>query len=191
MTRAIRIVLPVVAMAFLATAQAGARADETVERFFGSFVGTGNAENLLKGEKEVRDLDVSITEFKDDGFTLKWITVVRGEDGARTGDDVRRREVEESFIPVEDKENVFVLAPTGGLFQKAELPNPLLGEAIRWAAIEGNAMTVYSLAINDSGGAELQVYRRALTEKGMDITFQRLKDEQLVVRMKGTLVRTE
>ncbi|MBO6784871.1 MAG: hypothetical protein JJ899_16595 [Alphaproteobacteria bacterium] len=191
MIRPLRIAFPLIAIAVLAAASGSAQVEQDVTRFFGSYVGTGSAENLARGENEVRDLDVTIEEFKDDGFTLKWITVVRGEDGARTGDDVRRREVEESFIPVEDKENVFILAPTGGLFQKSELPNPLKGDPVRWASIDGNAMTVYSLAINESGGSELQVYRRALTEKGMDITFQRLKDEEVVVRMKGTLVRTQ
>lgn len=181
-----------VAPFLLLTALIGpAYAQEDISRFFGTYVGSGNAENLAQGDKEVRDLDVTIETFKDDGFTLKWITVVRGEDGARTGDDVKRREVEENFVPAEDRENVYVPAPDGGLFQKAETPNPLDGEAARWAAVEGNAMTVYSLAISEGGGAELQVYRRALTEKGMDISFLRLHDEDVVLRMKGTLVRTQ
>ena len=52
-------------------------------------------------------------------------------------------------------------------------------------------MTVYSLAISKGGGAELQVYRRALTEKGMDISYLRLHEEDVVLRMTGTLVRTQ
>lgn len=180
-----------VASVLLLLAATGAPANETVAKFYGTYVGSGSAEITKSGETEARDLDVTVERYKDDGFTLKWITVVRGANGARTGDDVRRREVEENFVPVEDKANVFVLAPQGGLFQKSELPNPLLGEAMRWAAIEGDDMTVYSLAINQTGGSELQVYRRSLTEKGMDITFMRLQDEDVKVRMSGTLVRTQ
>lgn len=180
-----------VAAAFVLVAGNGAYANEVITKFYGSYVGSGDAEVQDRKEKEVRDLDVTIQSFKNDGFTIKWITVVRGADGARTGDDVKRREVEENFIPVEDKENVFVLAPKGGLFQKSELPNPLLGDAIRWAAIENNDMTIYSLAISDTGGSELQVYRRRLTGKGMDITFMRLQDEDVKVRMSGKLVRTQ
>jgi len=37
----------------------------------------------------------------------------------------------------------------------------------------------------------LQVYRRSLTEKGMDIRFMRLQDEDVKVRMSGKLVRTQ
>ena len=169
----------------------GAHADETIEKFFGNYVGLGNATIAEGDRREVRDLDVTVERFKNEGFTLKWITVIRDENGGRTGADVKRREVEENFIPVEDKENVFVLSPKGGLFQKSELPNPLRGEAVRWASIEDNAMVVYSMAISASGGAELQVYRRSLTDKGMAISFMRLQDEDVKVRMSGDLVRTK
>ncbi len=175
MSRGLLAPFPFVLVLLLAAVALPAQADEDISRFFGTYVGSGNAENIAQG----------------DGFVLKWITVVRGEDGARTGEDVKRREVEETFIPAKDRPNVFIPAPNGRLFQKAETPNPLDGEAARWAAIEGNAMTVYSLAISEGGGAELQVYRRALTEKGMDISFLRLHDEDVVLRMKGTLVRTQ
>lgn len=182
------------ATAFLAACiilTGGAHADEVVEKFFGNYVGAGNAVILDKDRREIRDLDVTVERFKNEGFTLKWITVIRDAEGGRTGADVKRREVEENFIPVEDKENVFVLSPKGGLFQKSELPNPLRGDAVRWAAIEDNAMTVYSLAINEHGGSELQVYRRSLTDKGMAISFMRLQDEDVKVRMSGELVRTK
>lgn len=52
-------------------------------------------------------------------------------------------------------------------------------------------MIVYSLAINENGGSELQVYRRSLTDKGMSISFVRLQDEDVKVRMSGELVRTQ
>ena len=52
-------------------------------------------------------------------------------------------------------------------------------------------MIVYSMAISASGGSELQVYRRSLTDKGMTISFMRLQDEDVKVRMSGDLVRTK
>lgn len=168
-----------------------ARATEAVEKFFGNYVGSGNAVIADGDRREVRDLDVTVERYKNEGFTLKWITVIRDADAGRVGDGVKRREVSENFIPVEDKENVFVLSPEGGLFQKSELPNPLRGDAVRWAAIDGNTMIVYSLAISENGGSELQVYRRALTDKGMTISFMRLQDEIVKVRMSGELVRTQ
>ncbi|NNE84878.1 MAG: hypothetical protein HKN28_13010 [Alphaproteobacteria bacterium] len=186
---------PLLILAFVATAltlSAGtALASEAAEKFYGSFVGQGTAERIREKVTEQRDLDVTVEAFKNGGFTIKWITVVRGSDGARVGDDVKRREVIENFIPLEDKQDVYVLAPKGGLFKKAELPNPLLGEPMRWATVENGAMTIYSMAIADNGGSELQVYRRTLTDKGMDISFLRMQDETVELRMEGTLVRTQ
>ena len=161
------------------------------EGFYGSFVGSGTAKRVAEKKTEQRDLDVTVEAYKKGGFTIKWITVIRGTNGARVGDDVKRRAVEENFMPLEDRAGVFVLAPKGGLFQKAELPNPLRGEPMRWATVAKGAMTIYSMAIGDDGGSELQVYRRTLTEKGMDISFLRMRDETVVVRMEGTLVRTK
>lgn len=184
--------LTVVVVAAALPISAGiALAAEEQEKFYGSYVGSGIAKHVGQDITEQRDLDVTVEEYKNGGFTIKWITVVRGSDGQRVGDDVKRREVEEHFIPLEEKEDVFILAPKGGLFQKAELPNPLRGEPMRWATIEDEAMTVYSMAINDEGDSELQVYRRTLTEKGMDISFLRMQDETVKLRMSGNLVRTK
>lgn len=168
-----------------------ARAAESVEKFYGSYVGSGTATLLAEKKTEQRDLDVTIEAFKGNGFTVKWITVVRGPDGQRVSDDVKRREVVEDFIPLEGKDNVYVLAPKGGLFQKAELPNPLRGEPMRWAKVENGALTVYSMAIGENGGSELQVYRRSLTDSGMDISFLRMRDETVEVKMEGKLARAK
>ncbi len=181
----------VVVAAALPTIASAALAAEEPEKFYGSYVGSGTAQRIVDNITEQRDLDVTVERFKNGGFTIKWITVVRGADGERAGDDVKRREVEENFIPLEDKEGVYILAPKGGLFQKAELPNPLRGEPMRWATIENGAMTVYSMAITGTGGSELQVYRRTLTDKGMNVSFLRMHNENVELKMEGTLVRTK
>lgn len=190
--RSLKSFLTIVVVAVVLPVGAGtALAAEKQEKFYGSYVGSGTAERVTENITEQRDLDVTIEAYKNGGFTIKWITVVRGTDGARVSDDVKRREVEENFIPLEDKENLYILAPKGGLFQKAELPNPLRGEPMRWATIENGAITIYSMAISDNGGSELQVYRRTLTEKGMNISFLRMQDENIELKMEGTLVRTK
>ena len=190
--RSLKSFLALVVIAAVLPISAGiALAAEEYGKFYGSYVGSGIAKRISESITEQRDLDVTVEAFKNDGFTVKWITVVRGTDGARIGDDVKRREVEENFIPHEDKENVFILAPKGSMFKKAELPNPLRGEPMRWVTFENGAMTVYSMAINENGGSELQVYRRTLTEKGMDLSFLRMQNEKVLVRMTGTLVKTK
>ena len=172
------------------TLSAPAWAQAGVDRFFGDYVGSGVAEREGTDGTEQRDMDVSVESYKDNGFTLKWITVVRGGDGERTGGDVRRREIEESFLPSEENPNLYILAPKGGLFSKAELPNPLEGDPMRWATLEGDTLSVYSLGITGAGRSEMQIYHRTLTENGMDVSFLRLEDETVELRVVGELVRT-
>lgn len=166
-------------------------AQSGVERFLGSYVGSGVAERNGSVESEQRDMDVTLRPYKGDGFTLKWITVVRSVEGERTGTGVRRREIEESFLPSEDNPNLFILAPRGSLFEKAELPNPLEGEPMRWATVEDDTLSVYSLGITEDGRSEMQIYHRTLTENGMDVSFLRLEDENVELRVVGELVRTD
>ena len=173
------------------TVGSGAWAQGSVERFLGAYVGSGVAERNGGVDTEQRDMDVTLQPYKDGGFTLKWITVVRSSEGQRTGSGVRRREIEESFLPSEDNPNLYILAPRGSLFQKAELPNPLKGEPMRWATVEDETLSVYSLGITADGRSEMQIYHRTLTENGMDVSFLRLEDENIELRVVGELVRTD
>lgn len=168
-----------------------AAAADLPKQFFGSFVGSGTAENLAEKTTEKRDLDVTIEPFKSNGFSMHWITVVRDEDGKRTGDGVKRREVAENFLPFEGRQNIYVLAPEGGLFKRAELPNPLRGEPMRWATIENDTITVHSIAIGESGESHMQVYRRTLTDGGMDVSYLRLENEKIIVRLTGELTKAK
>ena len=95
----------------LAATFAEAASAQQLEPFFGAYVGSGSSVDTLTGETGARDLDVTIEPYKDDGFTISWITVVRDNDGDRTDPNVRRRAQEESFLPSKDIEKVFVVAP--------------------------------------------------------------------------------
>ena len=187
MSRIASAVALIVVFAITSPAVAGSHLDA----FFGAYVGSGKAERLRDGVIENRDLDVTIKPYKSNGFEMTWITVIRDADGARTGAGVRRREVEEQFIPFDNQDGVYVLAPKGGLFKKAELPNPLRGEPMRWAAIDGKTLTIYSMAISPDGSSELQIYHRTLTERGLAVAFLRMQDEETRLRFTGELVRTE
>jgi len=167
-----------------------ASAEEHLARFFGSYVGSGKAVHPIHGGAEVRAMDVTVEPYKDDGFRLKWITVIHPADGPAEH-PIKRRETEENFVPSDWNSAVFISAPRGGMFTKAELPNPLEGEPMRWAAVDGDALTVYSAGIAASGALEAQIYRRTLTKNGLDVIFLRLEDEQVMLRADGQLTRTE
>lgn len=157
-------------------------AEEGIERFFGSYAGSGTAERA-DGSRETRELSMTLERYKDDGFKIDWTTVAR--DGKEDVDTV----VDE-FLPVEGSPGVYILAPTEVFFGKDKLPNPLEGEPMRWASIKDDTLTVYSLGITEDGGSEMQIFRRTLTEEGMDITFVGLDDGEVQVRASGTLTRT-
>ncbi len=167
-----------------------AYAQSSLDPFMGTYVGSGVGVRDGKPDEQ-RDMDVTIEPYKNGGFTLKWITVIRGPSGERAGADVKRRGITESFLPSEDIPGVFIRAPEGTLFKKAELPNPLRGEPMRWASINAETMTVYSLGITATGGSELQIYHRTLSPSGIEADFLRMRDEQVVLRVTGKLTRTE
>ena len=75
----------VVVAASLPAGISAALSAEEPEKFYGSYVGSGTAQRVADNITEQRDLDVTVEEFKNGGFTVKWITVVRGPDGGRTG----------------------------------------------------------------------------------------------------------
>lgn len=167
-----------------------ALAEAVLDDFFGNYVGGGLAERD-DGSTEERDMDVAIAPYKQNGFTLSWVTVVRDEAGTRTGPGVKRRAVEEDFVPSPDQPGVYISAPEGGLFSTTELANPMAGDPFRWASLRNGALTVYSAGISEDGGSELQIYYRTLTEDGLDVSFVRLADEIAKIRVTGTLVKVE
>ncbi len=184
---------PKIAALFLLLTVSGtsltASAADGIERFFGAFVGSAVAERVGADGVEQRDLDVNIQRYRQNGFTIKWITVTLGAGGARTGPGVTRRAVEDDFVPSADMPGVFILAPKGGIFTRAELPNPLKGEPMRWASVAGDRLSVYSLGINDDG-AELQIYHRTLLADGsLDSEFLRMQNEKVELRVFGKLTR--
>ena len=167
-----------------------ASAEAHLDRFFGAYVGSGTAVHPIHGHAEVRALDVTVEPNKKDGFRIKWITVIHPADGP-VGHPIKRREIEENFVPSDWNGAVFISAPKGGMFTKAELPNPLAGEPMRWAAVDGDALTVYSAGISEKGAFETQIYRRTLTENGLDVVFLRLENERVMLRADGRLTKTE
>ena len=62
---------------------------------------------------------------------------------------------------------------------------------MRWAALDGDSLTVYSMAITDTGASELQVYHRTLTATGLTVRFMRMHDENVMVRLTGDLVKAQ
>jgi hypothetical protein len=150
-----------------------------IETFFGSFKGSGiaeNADSLFFGVT-VRDFDVEIGS-KSSGFEVKWTAVIRGG-GDVAKPNVRRKTLSLSFAP-SDRPNVF---------EAVDTEDPMSGEPFAWARIDGQTLTVYMLLIRDDGGYEVQSYARTLTAQGMDLVYGRVRDGDIVRTVKGKLVK--
>lgn len=150
-----------------------------LDAFFGTWQGTGIAENAdsLFFAVTARDLDVSVQP-DGDGFVVDWTAVIRSG-GDPNNPDIRRRTAALSFRPG-DQPSLYVAAGSS---------NPLTGGAMSWARVHGRTLSIYELTLNEHGGYELTSYDRMLTDLGMELVFQRIRDGEVVRVVRGRLVK--
>jgi hypothetical protein len=163
-------------------------APSALEPFFGSYVGVATVEDA-NGETHHRDMDVVIEPYRDGGFRIDWINVTL-VDGRRDLPGVERRVQRALFEPLEGRDMYAEVEPEN-VFQERQEPRPMRGDPVRWASIDGPRMHVYAFAVLEDGTYELQIYDRILTDKGLDIEFQRIDDGKLMRRITGHTVRAE
>ncbi len=147
--------------------------------FFGTFQGSGFAENKdsIYFGTTVRDLDVVIGP-SGSGFNVTWTTIIRGG-GDPSKPNVRRKTQTATFAPTE-RPNIFRGAPSG---------DPLAGNSYIWAKVEKTTMTVFIMSINEDGGYNMQSYARTLSGYGMDLVFSRIRDGEPVRSARAKLTK--
>lgn len=157
---------------------ANAGAPDPIRSFVGEYQGHSieDSESVLT----VHDIDVRITRF-DGGFTVEWNTVTRNANGK-----AERSKYSVNFVPTR-REHIFASAMAPNLFGKQVPLNPLEGEPFMWARIMGPTLSVYAMFVTESGGHDMQIYERTLTEGGMQLKIQRLRDEMPYRVITGTL----
>jgi hypothetical protein len=167
---------------------AGLRAaPNDLKPFFGTYVGVATVEDA-DGEVHHRDMDVVIQPYQD-GFRVDWINVTL-VNGRRDLPGVERRVQSALFEPIEDRD-MYVEVEPENLFQERKETQPMRGDPVRWASIDGPRMHVYAFEVLEDGTYELQIYDRILTDKGLDIHFQRIDDGKVMRRITGHTVRAE
>ena len=151
----------------------------SIKSFYGTFKGSGIAENSdsLYFGVMIRDFDVTIGP-SSSGFDVVWTAVIRsGGDPAKP--NIRKKTLHLSFAPTK----------RANVFNAIDAKNPLDGKPFSWARIDGQTLTVYMLIIRDDGGYEVQSYARTLTAQGMNLVFERVRDGDKVRTVKGKLVK--
>jgi hypothetical protein len=164
---------------------AAARAD-TIDPFVGKF--SGESTQISGKDQSKRDLTVEISKSPDGkGFLIAWQTVIHkasGKDEEQPPDKVR-------FVPTR-RDNIFSAASRQDMFGKQVPIDPISGkDPYYWARISGKTLSVFNIIINDDGGYEMQVYHRTLTEDGMKVEFQRIRDGVPQRTVSGVLKRAK
>ena len=150
------------------------------EKFFGEYLGEGISnenDDLTK-----RDLRVEIKPSRD-GFILTWVSVTHKNNG-----ELNRKSYTVHFKP-KGKSGLYGSAMRTDMFGNQVPMDPLKGEPYVWARISGDTLFVYAMLITDEGGYEMQVYERTLTPDGMDLTYSRVRDGEVLRTVRGTLKR--
>jgi hypothetical protein len=135
-----------------------------------------------------KDLSVRI-EPDDGGFRMSWTALSRkGSDGTLSRDPLEAR-----FEPT-DRPGVFAFDSEQsslllGLFGDPSTSNPLEGEPLLWARLEGKTLSVYGLTINADGGFDLYQHVRTLTDEGMAARYTHRTEHEAII-LEGVLVRS-
>ena len=166
----------------LASTSAKAAPISLAERFYGVY--EGKAVSDADNEITTRDLRVEISGYKK-GFSVTWIAVIQKSD-----DRVKRSEFSVNFQPSE-RSGIFRSAMRKNLFGQAVPLDPLKGHPYVWSTIKGDTLNVYALHISDSGGYEMQVYERTLVEGGLDLSYARVRDGEILRTVQGNLKRVK
>ena len=58
--------------------------------------------------------------------------------------------------------------------------------AISWARLQRDLLVVYRMDVDENGVAEMHVYRRLLTAKGLELLFTATRDNNLIRSVWGS-----
>lgn len=152
------------------------------EPFLGKYEGR-SISNLAEDFSE-RDMNVDISRYEKDGFSVKWTTVIRYADSSKSA---KHKTHVISFLPVNSQPGIYYAASKKDVFGRMAPADPFAGEPITWAGIDGTVLTISALYIRRDGGYEIQVYKRTLTNEGMYLKFERFRDGVKLRSITGTL----
>lgn len=159
------------------------------DAFYGDWHGVALTSDGAPGlDLSAEDLNVQI-ERDDDGFRMRWTALSHD----RSQDQLVRKPVEARFAPT-GRPGVFGFEPEKdsmlmGLFGDPTTSNPLEGEPLLWARVEGKTLVVYGLAINSHGGFDLYQHVRTLADDGMAVRQSHRMESAAVVAVEGRLER--
>lgn len=180
MTRALRFLMLALAVCGVMGGGTAWADSSTLKPFFGTYVG---ASLMPSVEMLPRDLRVSITPAKADGFVIEWQTTL-----FKFGESQRRKSQRLEFRPTKNDAFLYQAVPPDGT---AGMALSEKGEPFAWAHVQGKVMIIHTLTIIENGGYVLQSYERTLAPGGMALSFVRVRNGTVEQRLKGELNRID
>ena len=154
----------------------------TIENFYGEYYGEVSSD--AKNEVTVRDMHV-VVQPAERGFNMSWTSVIR-----KVGGRVKRFKYKIDFVPTQ-RENIYSSAMRKNKFGQAVPLDPMSGKPYFWARVLGDTITVHSIRVTDEGGYELETYVRTLVGQGMELSYRREQDGEVLRLVTGKLRRAD
>lgn len=151
-------------LALLAAAPASA-----FEAFLGTYVGAAQLVNAKTGAVQERDVTTTIEAYGQGGFSVTWTTVIR-VDGRRDVPGVRLVRRRLAFEAV-DGGAYYLQAPDYDPFELREPLEPMAGDALAWATVDGNVLDIWVAALTEAREGELQLHRRVVDDEGLSLHY--------------------
>lgn len=171
-------------MGFWLGAHGVAAEQASLADFYGEWRGvTAEVEGLSGVQAD--DLGVTIRP-DEDGFRMRWMAF-----GSAADEPDRPRVIEVSFDPTA-RPGVFAYREEPGslldrLFASPQTTDPLAGETLLWARLEGPSLTVYSLDLDRQGGFRLDRHERTLENGALSLFGTRRTGRGRTVTIEGRL----
>lgn len=141
----------------------------SIEAFVGSWKGQEPRSPTAALPPDALNLEV---QKHADGFRMSWPDLSAENQGSVGVDNI------DASFSATDRAGVYEYAPKSGsmltrMFASPKTGNPLTGETLLWARVDGLNLTVYSMKIDLNGGFDLDHYSWTRTEDGLQLTFKK------------------
>ncbi|MBE7638185.1 hypothetical protein GUA87_15105 [Sneathiella sp. P13V-1] len=167
-------------ISMMAATQVAAK-DLSIKAFSGLWEGNAVSQSNTSVNFPItsRDLDVHIKPESDTRFVITWRTLQR-----QKGDPNQPK------TEVKETTRTYQKEADGSIWREVGGGDPFAGGALSWASLDGQALTIYSMAVRKKGGYDMLVYKRTLTGLNMKLDFKAIRDGNLRRTAGGTLIKT-
>lgn len=146
------------------------QSEPSIDRFAGTWVGRTTEETTVD-----RRATLGIEPTDGGGFTVTWTSF---EAPTRSDSGIIRRERKLDFVQTD----------TPGLYRARGANDPVTDLAA-WAYIDGDVLSLSTVAVQPDGRLERQIYDRTLFGEGLFLSYRRYLDADLVRTIDVEFVR--